>query len=227
MLRKIFASLPTWQCGEGQWSDESDRWTLIDAISDALCDHYGPWADRWHWGRSASQGAVWFIERMPAPAEMPAFVADELVTWRRWLEHLAELFDRLRPPHDPEQTVASSDTVTAWEYAIASLMRATDARTVDGDDWQGWCSLTLRWFLTTFDMPAQQAQELVDGLIDERFRGWHDLTAADINSVSEQLARDVLEARGAKVISQSDNWPDTWPRDWPSWRATNLGRLSG
>ncbi|OZV77195.1 hypothetical protein CA850_24670 [Micromonospora echinospora] len=210
--------VPVWR--EGWWIGESEAWAWVDAVSMALSDRYGPWAYRWYWGPGEGERLGWVTERIPAPAEAPAFVAGSLLVWRRWLDSLAERFDRLLPLLDPAQA-GPGDIVAAWEAAIAHLMRTVVAPVVDDDGWQGWCRLVLRWFLTAADVPAEHAEALVNSAVDKRFDHWVPLTAADIGDIAERLTRDVLSLTGTVVAAPDGNWPDTWPQGWPSWRATN------
>jgi hypothetical protein len=103
-------------------------------------------------------------------------------------------------------------------------MNSVDAWTVDGDSWQGWCRLTLQWFLTANGLPVRQARALAAGVIDKFFEQYRYLTATDIADVSERLTRDVLRTLGIVTVDPGDGWPDTWPQEWPSWRATNTRR---
>jgi hypothetical protein len=227
VLRTILVSLPLPERPEDQPLPASVAWDWVCAVGDALAGHYGPWAYHWDWGLDQFERAGWVLDRIPEPAEAPAFVARNLVAWRGWLETLAGLFDELQPQLNPERAGDSYDVVAAWQLAIARLMKLVDARTVDGDDWQGWCRRSLQWFLTANDVPAEQAQALVSRAIGARFETWRYLTETDIVSVSEQLAKDALVALGVEVPPRTENWPDTWPHNWPSWRATNTGWISG
>ncbi|MEV6300542.1 hypothetical protein AB0M02_14135 [Actinoplanes sp. NPDC051861] len=180
-LRMTAPPRPEW-C-DGGWVSESAVWEWVSSVGAALATRYGAWAYRWHW---APDAGVRVIDRLPRPAEVPAFVTDELVKWRRWLESLDDQFQRLRPePGDP---------VESWEVAIAQLMTRVVARSTGGDDWQRPCGLVLRWFLTENGVPAHEARALVDDAIDERFSTWAYLTVTDIGDISERLARG---ARGA------------------------------
>ncbi|GAB3974196.1 hypothetical protein [Plantactinospora veratri] len=205
----------------GRCSGESEAWDWVDAVSTALADRYGSWAYRWYWGPGEGERLGWIIDRIPPPVEAPVFVADTLLVWRRWLESLAERFDRFLPLLDPAEAAGAGDIVAAWEAAIAHLMTTTVAPTVDNDGWPGWCRQVLRWFLTATGVPAEHAEALVDGAVDDRFDNWVPLTAADIGDVAERLTRDVLGSTGSGAPARTHTWPDTWPQDWPSWRATN------
>ncbi|MFE0588445.1 hypothetical protein [Micromonospora echinospora] len=186
----------------------------------ALSDRYGPWAYRWYWGPGEGERLGWVTDRIPTPAEAPAFVTESLLVWRRWLDGLAERFDRFLPLLDPAEA-GPGDIVATWEAAIAHLVMTTVAPVADDDGWQGWCRLVLRWFLTAADVPAEHAEALVDGAVDERFDHWVPLTAADIGDIAERLTREVLGLAGIALTAPYGDWPDTWPQGWPSWRATN------
>jgi hypothetical protein len=108
------------------------------------------------------------VRTVPPPVEVPAFVADSLLVWRRWLENLAERFDRLLPLPDPARA-AGPDDVAMWEIAVAQLVRTVIAPVVDDDDWQGWCRRVLQWFLTAAAVPVERAEALVAGVIDKWF----------------------------------------------------------
>jgi hypothetical protein len=200
---------------------ESDPWVWTEAVSAVLSDRYGPWAYRWYWGPGVWAQRGWITNRVPPPAEAPALVTDSLQTWRRWLERVAERFDRFLPLLDPAGAAGPGDLVGAWESAIADLMRITVALVVDEDGWQGWCRRVLQWFLTATGVPVEHAASLVNSAVDKRFDHWVALTAADIVDVAGQLTRDVLNLAGTAPAAIADNWPDTWPQSWPAWRATN------
>ena len=192
----------------------SERWEWIEAVSAALADRYGPWAYHWYWGPGAwdQRGSV--TNRVRSSAEAPAVVAESLLTWRSWLEKVAERIDRFRSSLDP----AAADLVATWEAAAADLMRTTVAPVVDDDGWQGWCQMALQWLLTSAGIPAELAQALVNDAIDKRFYPWAPLTADAVVDIAERLTRNVLRTAG---VAQTDNWPDTWPQNWPAWRASN------
>jgi hypothetical protein len=205
---------PAWREGRSVGGPEALAW--VDAVGVALSERYGPWAACWYWtpGQCDRLGSI--TDRMPTPAEAPAFVADSLLVWRRWLETVAERLDRFLPVLDPVQAARSGDVVAAWEAAIAQVMMTVIAPIVDDDGWQGWCRRVLQWLLTAAGVPAEQAQALVDGAVDERFDYWVPPTAAVVGEVAERLARDVLGSVGMVPVARTDSWPDTWPQDWPS-----------
>lgn len=211
---------PVWRNGE--WVGNSEAWAWLDAVSVALSERYGPWAYRWYWGGPGeSERLGWITDRIPGPAEAPAFVADSLLAWRRWLDSVAERFNQILPQLDPTQAAEPGDIVAGWEVAITNLMTTAVALTVDNDHWQGWCRRVLQWLLTAAGVPVQRAEALVNGAVDKRFDGWVSLTTADISDVAERLTRDVLRPSGIIPTAGSSDWPDTWPHGWPSWRATN------
>ncbi|MEV4656104.1 hypothetical protein [Micromonospora sp. NPDC049301] len=169
----------------------------------------------------------WVADRVPTPDRAPAFVAESLLAWRRWLESLAERLDQILPSLDPERAVGAAEVAAAWEAAIGKLMMFTVAPVADDDGWQGWCELVLRWLLTATGVPPQQALALVEGAFGKRFDNWVPLTATDIGDIAERITRGVLSPAAIVPASRVDNWPDTWPQGWPSWRATNTGRGAG
>ncbi|MET7371675.1 hypothetical protein [Micromonospora arida] len=191
-----------------------------------LSDRYGQWAYRWYWGPVEREQLGFVTDRIPTPAEAPAFVADSLLAWRRWLESLAERFDRILPSLDAAHTGGAADVIIAWEAAITQLMTFALAPVVDNDGWPGWCHIVLRWFLTATGVPQAQAQALVDGAL-KRSGGWAPVTAVEIGEIAERVARDVLGPGGIAPAARVDSWPDTWPHGWPSWRATNTGWGAG
>ncbi|WP_241825538.1 hypothetical protein [Micromonospora sp. CB01531] len=154
-------------------------------------------------------------------------VADEIVRWQRWLQELAERFDRFRPSLRLEGTTERADTVPIWEAATAHLLTTTVARIEDDDAWQGWCRRVLTWFLNAAGVPEQRSATLVEEAVDARFDNWVPLTAADVADIAERIARQVRQSANGGVPRAGqggDDWPDTWPHAWPSWRATNLAR---
>jgi hypothetical protein len=200
--------------------EPSDLSPWAEAVSAVLSDRYGPWAYCWHWAPEEWQQRWDWITSFPSPAEAPALAAEALMTWRRWLEKVAERFEELLPRLDP-RTVAPRDSAAAWESAIAELMRMATAPIVDDDSWQGQCRRILEWFLTAAGVPEAYAATLVNRAVDVRFDSWRPLTAAEVADVAERLTRDVLEIDGTVPATVADTWPDTWPQSWPVWRATN------
>ncbi|MEU7902253.1 hypothetical protein [Actinoplanes sp. NPDC049118] len=195
----------------------SAAWAWVEAVSTVLADRYGPWAYDWY----SAPGTCWIIERIPAPSEAPALVAESLLTRRRWLETVAERFDRFLPLLDPAQAAEPGDIVAAWEAAFAELIRAAAAPLDDYDGWQGWCTETIQWFLTAYGMPVKHAEALANSAFPRRFCDDDRLTVAQVNDVAERLTRDVLDPGRVSPAAPTDVWPDTWPQHWPAWRATN------
>jgi hypothetical protein len=175
---------PVWR--DGRSVGNAEAWAGVDAVGAVLSGRYGPWAYYWHWGGPGeSEHLGLIVRRIPARSEAPAFVAESLVVWRRWLDSLAERFDRFLPLLDPAHESEPADLVAAWEAAIAHLMMAAVAPTVDPDGWQGWCHRVLRWFLTAAGVPVDRATALVDdAFVGQRFDFWVPLTAADITDVA-------------------------------------------
>ncbi|MEU8184098.1 hypothetical protein AB0B85_06350 [Micromonospora sp. NPDC049044] len=218
---------PAFRDGVG-WLGESETFAWVDAVSVILSERYGQWAYRWYWGPWERERLGFVIDRIPTPTDAPVFVADSLAAWRRWLESLAERFNRILPSLDPARAAGAADAAAAWEAAVAELMNFAAAPVAEyDDDWPGWCEITLRWFLTAAGMPAEHAQALVDGALGERLHRWAPLTAVEISGVAERVSRGVLGPTGIGLAARVDDWPDTWPQDWPSWRATNTGRRAG
>jgi hypothetical protein len=209
---------------DGRWIGEAEAFAWVDSISETLSDRYGQWAYRWYWGPWEREQLGFVTDRLPTPDQAPAFIADSLLAWRRWLESLAERFDRILPLPESARAASAADVVAEWEAAITQLVTFALAPVVDHDGWSGWCDIVLKWFLTATGVPPEQAQTLLDDAVGRRFDHWVPLTAADIGDVAERLARDVLGPVGVVPAAGIDNWPDTWPSGWPSWRSTNIGR---
>ncbi|MGX7675839.1 hypothetical protein [Plantactinospora sp. DSM 117369] len=208
------------------------RWN--DAITDIFVDQYGDWAFGWHWSPGVDDYSdeltrTWDFWRpiSTSPEESLRLVAAALVEWRRWLEELAERFDRFLPALRIDGSAGRDDLVAVWEAAITHLLIGTVSRIEDEDGWQGWCHRVLTWFLTAAGLPQERSEMLVGSAVDARFDGWVALTRADIADIAERLAREIAEP-GNRAIPRTgqggDDWPDTWPDGWPSWRATNLPR---
>jgi hypothetical protein len=224
------ARLGQW-AGSEYWAarDEGFQWNM--EMTDALVDHYGPWAHGWHWApdpASHGDGQVrgWdsFGPIVTPPAETLVLVAAELVRWRQWLEEIAREFARLLPSLGREGT-DPGDTA-GWEAAIAHLLSVALARVQDGEGWRGRCAWVLTWFLTAAGRPEQHSATLTDEALAGSRDSWLILTTAGIVDVAERLAREITRSPDGPDPRPAD-WPDTWPQGWPSWRATNLGRQSG
>ncbi|MER7334190.1 MULTISPECIES: hypothetical protein [unclassified Micromonospora] len=211
--------------------EDAFQWNM--AMTDALVGHYGAWAYGWHWSLGVDDYVGELVGRWDfwapistSPAETLLLVADALVEWRRWLENLAERFDRFLPRL--QGVAEQGEIVAVWETAIAHLMTTTVARVEDEDGWQAWCARVLTWFLNAAGVPEQRSAALVNRALGARFDGWVRLSVADVADVAERLAREVagLASGGIPRAGQGgDDWPDTWPDGWPSWRATNLPRV--
>lgn len=208
---------PVWHAGER--TSDTEAWAWVEAVGVALSKRYGPWAHYWHWTPGERERLGWITDRIPAPADAPAFVTDLLVLWRRWLEELAERFDRFLPLFGPAQP---GDVVVVWESAFADVMTPVIARVVDDDGWQGRCRRVLQWFLTAAGVPVAQAKALVENAIDARFDHWIPPTPTVIDRIATRVARGMLDLTGAAPPTRAD-WPDTWPQGWPSPRSTNTG----
>lgn len=211
---------------EAAWaaSREADRlssdWHA--ALTDVLIDHYGSWAYGWHWGPRSRW--PYFAPIVTSPPETLAGVAAALVDWRRWLEEVAERFDRLLPGLDAAPLAGPDEAVAAWEAAFAELLTAGSAWAEDPDCWHGPSNRMLTWLLTAAGLPVDRSVALVAEALAPWSTRWAYLSAADVADVAERLARNVVgrEPGGLAGPGQSgDDWPDTWPHGWPSLRATN------
>jgi hypothetical protein len=187
-------------------SEEALTW--VHAVGAALSERYGPWAYRWDWTPGEWDRLGWITNRIPPPDEAPAFVADVLLVWRRWLENLAERFDRLLPLPDPAPGARSGD-VEAWEIAVAQVVRTVVATVADDGGWQGWCRRVLQWLLTAAGIPVDRAEVLADGAIDKRFEDWHPPTTAVVDEVAERLTRNLFGLAGTIPDTRWDDWPQT------------------
>lgn len=200
----------------------------------ALAERYGAWAFDWCWAPEAGAYQRGQADRFDGfePVRRPAdetlrLVADELVLWRRFLEGVAEQFDRLLPPLRRDAS-AGEPTAAGWEAAITHLVLTSAGHGDDSYAGAGWCRRVLTWFLSAAGVPERHGAELVGAALEAY--GHDSLSAADVADIAERLARQLTEpAAGglARAGDAADDWPDTWPRGWPSWRATNLPRMRG
>ncbi|MCZ7437686.1 hypothetical protein O7598_14865 [Micromonospora sp. WMMC241] len=210
---------------EADWaaSREADRvaYEWNSAVTDALMGHYGSWAYSWHWG--PRRHWYYFSPIVTSPPETLALVAAALVDWRRWLEEVAERFDRLLPALREATLTGPDEAVAAWESALAELLTTSSAWAEDADGWWGPCSRLLTWLLTAAGLPEDRSVALVGEALAPWSMTYAYLSAADVADVAERIAREVVgpEARTLAPGETGDDWPDTWPHDWPSWRATN------
>jgi hypothetical protein len=195
-----------------------DTWK--DAVSVVLAERYGPWAYFWYWSPQGRQPYNW-ITRFPPPADAPALATDSLLSWRGWLERIAERFDEFLPLLDRAELAGPADLAATWESAIAALTRAAIGSVVDDDYWPGLCRRVLQWFLAAPGVSVEQAGSLVNSAVDRRFDGWVPPTAVEVVDVAERLTRSVLTIAGIASAVVTSEWPDTWPQNWPAWRATN------
>jgi hypothetical protein len=218
----VVGELGSIRCGD-RAGRSTRAWAWIDAVGEVLSRRYGPWAYHWYWAPGEQERLGWITDRIPTPAEAPAFVAESLQAWRRWLEELAGRFGPFLRSLVEVHAAGIGDALVAWEAAIAQVMTTVIAGVVDDDGWQGWCRRVLRWLLTAAGVPAQRAEAMVDRAIDKQFDSWVPVTASVIGDIAQRLARYVLDPAGTMLVSRPDDWPDTWPQHWPSWRATNTG----
>ncbi|MFI5833644.1 hypothetical protein ACIA5A_08190 [Micromonospora sp. NPDC051300] len=206
---------------EAAWaaSREADRlasdWNA--AMTDALVDHYGSWAYGWHWGPRS----LWyyFSPIVTSPPETLARVAAALMDWRRWLEEVAERFDRLLPALRDAAPVGPDRAVAAWEVAFAELLTAGSAWAEDPDCWYGPCHRMLVWLLTATGLPEDRAVALVDAALAPWSTRWAYLSAADVADLAERLAHRVAGPQTRAPAAEDESWPDTWPHAWPSRRS--------
>lgn len=179
-----------------------DALTWVDEVGAVLAERFGPWARYWYWTPGESERLGWITERVPEPADTAAFVADTLLGWRSWLEHLAERFDQVRPLPHPAR-VSEPDAFAAWETAISLVVRSVLAVVVDR--WQGWTRRVLQWLLTAEGVPVARAQALVDGSIGDRYDDCAPPTTV-IDDVAERLTRALFDIAGPAPQVRDDNW---------------------
>ncbi|MDG4800978.1 hypothetical protein [Micromonospora sp. WMMD980] len=220
------APRPRRRLDDAAWaaSREADRlaaaWNA--AMTDALMDHYGPWAYGWHWGPRS----LWhyFSQIITSGPETLARVAAAIVDRRQWLEEVAERFDRLLPTLREAALAGPDEALAAWETAFGELLTAGSAWAEDPDCWLGPSSRLLTWLLTAAGLPVARSVALVDEALAPWLNRWAYLSAADVADVAERLAREVVGREPGAPAGpgrSGDDWPDTWPHGWPSWRATN------
>jgi hypothetical protein len=134
VVRRVLPPIPT---GTG-WTE---RYSWLGELTDALVAHYGPWAALWRGPANDGtydsdrdrDGVGWCCvdDSITTPAETSAAVATSLILRRRWLERLAEQFDRFLPL--PGDDARPGELLDAWEVAIAQLINLVAGHT-GGED---------------------------------------------------------------------------------------------
>ncbi|BCJ75002.1 hypothetical protein CS0771_45460 [Catellatospora sp. IY07-71] len=178
-------------------------WRLIDlwleTVTSALVEQYGTWVVGWRWsiGEGDLDGGVvgaWCCasHSITTPEATRAAVAASVVEWHDWLVDLAERFARFLPlPGD----LPADDALDGWERAVAHLVTAVGDRTQYESGWYGCCRTVLGWFLTAAGMEDRERRdELIAHATDGRFASWVEPSRADVHSVAERLAEQVVRA---------------------------------
>ncbi|MDL4775305.1 hypothetical protein [Actinomadura xylanilytica] len=184
---KSFAdrALIEWSYGTGQaWTDE---------MTYALVERYGRWTLGWRWARAEGDvggGPVgaWCCPRdsMTKPVQTLRRVTDGLVEWRGWLEDLAQRFERF-----PLDDRTGPERRRTWEEGAAHLVTAVVEQTGAGDAWYGHCRQVLAWFLARWDIPEDQADELVHEAVAGRFESWVAPSSETVEKVAARLAESL------------------------------------
>ncbi|SBT40506.1 Fic family protein [Micromonospora auratinigra] len=199
-----------------------------DRVSHALVDRYGRWAAGWRWsvGEGDFDGGPvgsWCCvsHSMKGSAdETLTLAADALREWRRWLEDLAERFDRFLPLASGD---GDEELLVAWETAVAQLVVMTVDRTRNDSGWYFHCERVLGWFLTAAGIPEQRHAALIEHAIGGRFRSWVAPDVVQVQEVAERLARQVVDVQTSTAAA--DHWDEGRRRqDTDRYRRPEVGR---
>ena len=154
-----------------------DYW--YDSMTNAMVDRYGCWAIGWRWASDEGDiggGPVrtWCCERHSAGSlhETLATMAAALCEWRAWIEELAAQF-------------AATDD---WHAVVVDLVNLVVARTMAGDAWYLLCEQVLSWYLTSRNVPADRAAQLVEEAIGGRFESWIAPEQSAVDTVAAKIA---------------------------------------
>ncbi|WP_186000802.1 hypothetical protein [Nocardia otitidiscaviarum] len=174
------------------WAHEvGEPW--VDSMTRALVERFGRWACGWRWAMDEGDfggGPVgsWCctVHSITEPDETLDRVVEALVEWRRWLEDLAERFERY-----PLTDLSSADEMLVWERGAVHLIHHVVDRTGAGDAWYRHCAQVLTWFLARWGVAEDRARGLVDQAIGGRFDSWIGPVESVVGDVAEQLARSL------------------------------------
>ncbi|RZU73547.1 hypothetical protein EV384_1954 [Micromonospora kangleipakensis] len=188
------AAVPGRGGGDRAWEvPGGDEWA--DAVSFGLVDRYGRWACGWRY--SVGEGdfdcgpvGAWCCPNhsITTPDATLALVAESLVEWRRWLEDLAERFDRFLPLVTGDDAEVSLD---AWERAVVHVVTVVVDRTQAESAWYNHCKQVLGWFLTVAGVPDDRHDALIDAAVGGTFASWVAPSNLAIGELAERLAAEV------------------------------------
>ncbi|WP_075733975.1 hypothetical protein [Streptomyces acidiscabies] len=142
------------------------------SVALGLGERFGRWAYRALDAVDEHRHSGALIRELPAHSDDPEQLARRytsvLLQWRTWLEDLAAAFAALAPAPD-----ADADEIRkARARAVAPLVTLVVERTDAGELWLPACEDAIAWYLETTGMPAIEAEELADTLVDSEFRSW-------------------------------------------------------
>ncbi|MER5296871.1 Fic family protein [Streptomyces pharetrae] len=171
--------------------EEAAPW--CDAMTHALAEHYGRWAAGWRWAHDEGDfdgGPVgsWLCPQasVTTPDETLDRVTAALREWREWLESLADRFEAY-----PLDLAGIDDQRILWDRTARHLILHVTDRTGCGSGWYGHCHQVLSWFLNRWDVPAHDAEHLVEQAIGGRFESWTNPDPVLVEDIAEQLAATV------------------------------------
>lgn len=184
---------PVERWGSAQWrhfvGDVAEPWN--EAMTQALVEHYGPWASGWRWtvGEGDLDGGpvgAWCCNSHSFAAtaeETLAKIAAALCEWRDWLESLARWFQT-----HPLDLDALGDQRILWDRTAHHLILHVADRTGHESAWYRLCHTVLAWFLCRWGIDADRAGELVERAVGGRFESWTAPDVVLVDDIADKLA---------------------------------------
>lgn len=169
------------------------RQAFQDALDEAFCAAFGPWAGGWLWGRGESEldggpgdwccpGHCVLLPGEPLEPTLER-AAEALRAWRRHLERVAEVFRSLPRPAEPGHLEESALELAALAVEVTACESG----------WYSYAATLLAWYLQFLGAPPERAREAADRALAGRFESW--------SSPGEEVLREVGRDFGTLALA--------------------------